>query len=106
MKSYDNKRQYEKYDASWQSRMVEVEERYDLGLDIKKCGICKFYKSQNMDKYIKYLCLGDYPLIQSYGIALHRKSTIAGGAETCDYRIKLDGEIKKAWPPEDLDEWF
>ncbi len=103
---YDNKRQYEKYDASWQSRVVDVEDEYDLGLDIKKCGICKFYKSQNMEKYIKYVCLGDYPLIQSYGIALHRKQTIAGGAEVCDYRIKLNGEIKKAWPPDGLDEWF
>ncbi len=106
MRVYDNKRQYEKYDASWQSRMVDVEGEFDLGISIKKCGICKFYNEQHMARYIKYLCLGDYPLIQSYGIVLHREATIAGGAETCDYRIELDGERKKAWPPDDLDEWF
>jgi hypothetical protein len=75
---------------------------YDLGMDMTECGMCKFYEKHDGKKYILYLCLGDYPMFQAYGVGLTRTQTIGYGGEKCDYRLKKGGKTPDGWPPENL----
>jgi hypothetical protein len=78
---------------------------FDSGMDMTECGICKFYEKHDAKKYVPYLCLGDYPMFQAYGVGLTRTQTIGHGAEKCDYRFKKGGKTTDGWPPEKLVEW-
>ncbi len=105
-KKFCEKRMYEKYEGSWQTKVIEPKNNeFIIGLDVHKCGICKFYKEQNASKYIKYMCLGDYPMFHSFGIYLQREKTVATSGEVCDYRLSFNKNPKRMWPPEDLMEW-
>jgi hypothetical protein len=78
---------------------------FDIGVDFTECGICKFYEKQDAKKYVPYLCLGDYPMCQGFGIGLTRTQTLGHGGEKCDFRLKKGGKTPDGWPPEKLAEW-
>lgn len=94
------------YPEGFVTRFVEADgANHDFGLDTMECAICKFYKKQGAEKYLPYLCLGDYPMFQALGIGFTRTQTIGNGAPKCDFRFKKGGETVRGWPPEGLDEW-
>ncbi len=94
------------YPGGWVGEFVESDgENFDLGLDYIECGICKFYKEQEAEKYIPYLCLGDYPMFRSLGIGFTRTQTIGNGAPLCDFRFKKGGTTPRGWPPDNLEEF-
>ncbi|PIE99024.1 MAG: hypothetical protein CR988_00460 [Treponema sp.] len=103
-KAVDKKAKYEKHEAAWITRVVEDSD-YDMSFDLKSCGICKYYKELGSENYIKYICLGDFPMFNSVGLELHRENTEANGADVCTYRIKVSDKRVPAWPPENLPEW-
>lgn len=78
---------------------------FDFGLDVIECAIYKFYKKQGAERYVRYLCLGDYPMFRALGVGFIRTQTIGNGADKCDYRFKKGGETPKGWPPEKLEEF-
>jgi hypothetical protein len=94
------------FTEGWVSEFVPGDGKtFDAGIDYSECGICKFYEKHDAKKYITYLCLGDYPTFQAFGVGLTRTQTIGHGADTCDFRIKKGGTTPDGWPPENLDEW-
>ncbi|PID82664.1 MAG: hypothetical protein CSB16_00045 [Clostridiales bacterium] len=100
------KNQFNNYEGGWENELI-LEENPDfiVGINVKKCGICKLYKEHDAEKYIPYMCLGDYPMFGSMGIELKRTKTIANGGDVCDFRLYKNGRTKNAWPPEKLTEW-
>ena len=58
-----------------------------FGFDIIECGICKLYAKYNYQKYVPILCEVDKLTSAMAGLTLMRKSTIALGAKTCDFRF-------------------
>jgi len=58
------------------------------GIDILECGICKLFSKHNGSKYASILCEVDQVTSGLAGLELIRKSTIANGAEKCDFRFK------------------
>ncbi len=104
IKRFQKNARYDGYDAAWHTRIVDSD-TYDLALDIKQCGICKFYKAQQMENYIKYMCLGDYPMLHAFGLNLYREKTLATSGEVCNYRINFAVKNERAWPPEKMKEW-
>ncbi len=106
LKQFEKKKKFEKYEAAWATQPIYDENgEMQLGLDIKRCGICVFFKQQKMEKYIKYMCLGDYPMFGSLGLYLHRTKTYAGTNEVCDYKFTFKDGGRDGWPPEKLEEW-
>ena len=94
------------YSGNWVSEFVEGDGKsFDFGLNVIECGICKFYKERGAEKYIPYLCLGDYPMFRSFGIGLIRTQTIGNGASLCNFRFKKGGKTPQGWPPENLEEF-
>lgn len=58
------------------------------GFDILECGICKLFQKHNAYKYASILCEVDKVTSNLAGLELIRNSTIAYGAEKCDFRFK------------------
>ncbi|MBN1572350.1 MAG: L-2-amino-thiazoline-4-carboxylic acid hydrolase [Deltaproteobacteria bacterium] len=80
-------------------------ESFDYGLDIKECGILKFFQSLGIEEFTPYLCITDYCVCKSLFTGFYRTSTLASGGPVCDFRFKKGGETADGWPPEALPEW-
>ncbi len=95
-----------KFKDDWVMEFVESNEReINYGLDYIECGIYKFYRQQGLEKYARFICLGDYAMARSYGYGLKRTQTIANGANSCNFRFIKGEQSPKGWPPDDLPEF-
>lgn len=56
------------------------------GMDILECGICKQFQKHGMQRYATILCEVDKLTSALAGLEMVRSSTIANGAEKCDFR--------------------
>jgi hypothetical protein len=79
---------------------VEPAENMHYGINMTECGILKFYRNQGFDRYVKYNCLVDYPMYQTYKIHIERTQTLAGGANCCNFMFLSTGATPDGWPPE------
>jgi hypothetical protein len=61
---------------------------FGYGFDIHECGICKLFQKHNAGSYAAILCEVDKVTSKLAGLELIRNSTIALGAEKCDFRFK------------------
>jgi hypothetical protein len=70
--------------------ITDKNQTYGLGygLDIFECGICKLFQKHGAEKYASILCEVDKVTSGLAGLELIRNSTIAYGAETCDFRFR------------------
>ncbi len=95
-----------KYDFKFKIEVVEPEtDDFKFGYNYTTCALCEMFESNNLKKYHKYMCLGDYALFDSFGIGFKRTATIAHGAPICDFRFTQKREKRAVWPPENLTEW-
>jgi len=100
------KSQNKVYPDDWVYEYVEGDGKtFDFGFNYTECGIYKFYKQQGAEKYIPYMCLGDYPMFRAMGIGLKRTQTIGNGEKYCDFRFKKGGTTPIGWPPDNLEEF-
>lgn len=67
---------------------------FGYGFDIHECGICKLFQKHNAGKYASILCEVDKVTSNLAGLELIRNSTIALGAEKCDFRFKKISKSK------------
>ena len=67
---------------------------FGYGFDIYECGICKLFQKHNAGKYASILCEVDKVTSNLAGLELIRNSTIALGAEKCDFRFKKISKSK------------
>ena len=97
---------FKQHTEGWVEEFVEGDgKNFDFGIDITECGLCKLFKKYNAEKYVYFLCLGDYPMYKAWGIGFTRTQTIANGASKCDFRFKNGGKIPEGWPPDKLKDW-
>ena len=70
--------------------VTDKKQTYNLGygFDIYECGICKLFQKHRAEKYATILCEVDKVTSNLAGLELVRKSTIAYGADKCDFRFK------------------
>lgn len=71
---------------------------FDIGLDFTQCALCRFYETQGAFEFAKYMCLIDYIPSKMIDSGLERSSTIAEGAERCDFRYKKGRPVRPRWP--------
>jgi hypothetical protein len=58
------------------------------GVDILECGICKLFQKHQAGKYASILCEVDKVTTSLAGLEMIRSSTIALGADKCDFRYR------------------
>lgn len=94
------------YSGDWVFEFIEGDgKNFDYGMDVVECGVCKFYAGQGAEKYLPYVCLGDYPLFRDFGAGMKRTQTLGSGGGKCDFRFKKGGQTPEGWPPEHLAEF-
>jgi hypothetical protein len=77
------------YPEDWVWSFIKGDgKEFDFGMDFTECAICKFFHIQGADEFTPFLCLSDFPISKAFGIGLVRTSTLAEGAEKCDFRYK------------------
>jgi len=68
-----------------------VEDKFQIGMNIRKCPIGSLCESFNVKGFYPYLCINDYVTHSMLGIELKRTQTLAGGAGCCDFRLFYTG---------------
>ena len=99
------KTQKRRYPGDWVATFIEGDgKKFDYGIDITECGICKFYHEQGAEELSPYLCLSDYVVSRSFDRGLVRYETLAEGSKVCDFRYKKGrttfvNPLREGWPP-------
>ena len=71
---------------------------FDYGVDYLECASCKFLAKQGTPEIAPYLCPVDILFSEALGWGLTRTTTLAGGADRCDFRFKKGGPTRVAVP--------
>ena len=71
---------------------------FDYGVDYIECASCKFLAKQGAPEISPYICPVDILFSEALGWGLTRTTTLAGGAEVCDFRFKKGGPTNVAVP--------
>ena len=78
---------------------------FEWGWDITECSVQKAYKRLGEEKYLPFICLGDYYEAEGLGFGFSRDQTRGFGAPLCTHRFVKDYKTLRAWPPDDLQEF-
>ena len=71
---------------------------FDYGVDYLECASCKFLTKQGAPELAPYLCPVDILYSDALGWGLMRTTTLAEGADRCDFRFKRGGSTRIAVP--------
>jgi hypothetical protein len=92
--------QKRQYPGGWVATYIEGDgKEFDFGIDYIECGLCKFFRQQDAGEFTRYLCLLDYAQQRAMNTGFFRSTTLAEGAERCDFRWKAGRETRPGWPP-------
>lgn len=78
---------------------------FNYGFNYTECGIHKLFKNLGAEKYTPFICLGDFADGNMSGFGLMRTQTLGNGASLCDHRYVKNATTKRAWPPDDVEEF-
>ena len=92
------------YPDDWVMDFVEGD-TFEWGWDITECGVQKAFKKLGDEKYIPFICLGDYYEAESLGYGFSRTQALGFGAPLCTHRFVKNYKTLRAWPPDDLEEF-
>ena len=71
---------------------------FDYGVDYLECASCKFLAKQGAPEIAPFLCPVDILFSEALGWGLTRTTTLAAGADRCDFRFKKGGPTVVAVP--------
>ena len=71
---------------------------FDYGVDYIECASCKFLTQQGAPEIAPYLCPVGILFSEALGWGLTRTTTLAEGAEVCDFRFKKGGPTNVVVP--------
>ncbi len=94
------------YPDDWVMDFVEGDGKtFEWGWDITECGVQKAFKKLGDEKYLPFICLGDYYEAEGLGYGFSRDQTLGFGAPLCTHRFVKNYKTPRAWPPDDLKEF-
>ena len=92
------------YPDDWVMDFVEGEgENFEWGWDIHECGIQKAYEKLGDEKFLPFICLGDFYEAEGLGFGFTRTESLGFGAEMCTHRFVQNAKPPKSWPPYELE---
>ena len=78
----------------------------DYGYNLTECGVVKFYKSRDAERFVPIVCLMDYASYRALGVGFKRTQKLSTGDALCDFRFKKDRITPRGWLPDELKERF
>jgi hypothetical protein len=98
--------QVREFPEGWVFEVVDGDQqKFDYGINYLECAVFKLFKKLGAERYMPYICLGDYAMFGAFGVGLCRTRTIGNGGDLCDFRFKENGKTPSGWPPDDLEEF-
>jgi hypothetical protein len=95
-----------RYPSGYVYDFVEGDGRtFDYGVDYTECASVKFLSAQGAAELAPYLCAADILYSEALGWGLQRTTTLAEGADRCDFRFKR-GSQTRVTVPEPLDQYI
>jgi hypothetical protein len=87
--------QERRYPGDWVFSIIDGDgEEFDYGIDFTECGICKFFPAHEAEELIPYMCAVDFPVSKALKTGLVRTTTLAEGADKCNFRFKRGREVE------------
>ena len=94
------------YPDDWVMDFVEGDgESFEWGWDITECGVQKAFKKLGDEKYLPFICLGDFYEAEGLGFGFSRTQALGFGAPLCTHRFVKNYKTPRSWPPDDLEEF-
>jgi len=94
------------YPNDWVMEYIEGDsKKFEWGWDVCECGVQKVFKELGAERYLPFICLGDYYEAEGLGYGFKRTETLGFGANKCTHRFVKNYKTPKAWPPYGLDEF-
>ncbi len=94
------------YPDDWVMEFVEGEgDTFEWGWDIAQCGVQKAFKKLGDEKYLPFICLGDFYEAEGLGFGFSRTQALGFGAPLCTHRFVKNYKTPRAWPPDNLEEF-
>jgi len=96
------------YPDDWVMDFIESKgegDNFEWGWDITECSVQKAYKKLGDEKYLPFICLGDYYEAEGLGFGFSRTQALGFGAPLCTHRFVKNYKTPRAWPPDDLEEF-
>lgn len=98
--------QKREYPDNWVADYVEGDSKtYEWGFNVYECGIHKFLKKFDSEKYAPIICLSDFSEANIFGFGFSRTQTVSNGAPLCDHRYRKNFQTPRAWPPDNIQEF-
>lgn len=105
-KIYSKESQAKKYPEGYVYEHVDGDgESFDYGVNYLECAVYKFFKKQDAERFVPFICIYDFVMARAAGYGFNRIQTIWNGAPFCDFRYSKNGTTVRAWPPEKLPEF-
>ena len=106
LKSAGKISQLRRYPEDWVYELVDGDGKtFDYGINFIECGICKFFKKQNAERFIPFMCMFDFVAARVSEYGFKRTQTLWYGASYCDFRYSKEGNTIRGWPLENLPEF-
>jgi hypothetical protein len=94
------------YPDDWVIDFIEGDGKlFEWGWDIHECGVQKAFKKLGDEKYLPFICLGDFYEAEGLGFGFSRTQSLGFGGQKCTHRFVKNFKTPKAWPPYDLQEF-
>lgn len=94
------------YPENWVADYIEGDGKtFEWGFNVYECGIHKFFKKYDAEKYVPFICLSDFSEANIFGFGFSRTQTLSNGAPLCDHRYIKNVETPRAWPPDNIKEF-
>jgi hypothetical protein len=88
--------QERRYPGDWVFSIVDGDgKEFDYGIDFTECGVCKFFSTHDAEELIPYMCAVDFPVSKALNTGLVRTTTLAEGADKCNFRFKREREVQQ-----------
>ncbi|MFW9829685.1 MAG: L-2-amino-thiazoline-4-carboxylic acid hydrolase [Candidatus Thorarchaeota archaeon] len=78
---------------------------FEWGFNVYECGIHKYFKKYDAEKYVPFICLSDFSEANIFGFEFSRTQTLSNGAPFCDHRYIKNIKTPRAWPPDNIKEF-
>ncbi|MBL8680331.1 MAG: L-2-amino-thiazoline-4-carboxylic acid hydrolase [Myxococcales bacterium] len=77
-----------------------VEGQFNYGVNFERCALRALATKVGTEAFAPYVCLGDIPLSEAFGLGLHRTQTLAQDGKPCDFRFERGAPtvVKKHLP--------
>ncbi len=78
--------------------MVDVASGADVvAFDVRRCPVAEYFLAEGLGELcVESWCNLDFPLAEMWGARLERRTTIAAGADRCEFRWRVPGGAQEA----------